>query len=160
MLTPSRTLFLTFLLVVPAFACGGAQQSRSSTGFSGLPGNNAGSGIVLSGPALNEYRGTLLQFLYTRISGMVVDYGSPPCPSVQLRGRKSIMGSNSPVVYVDGARTANSCILEMLSTTDINRVEVYPMGITHRPGYESSANGLILVFMLDGSVREASERGR
>lgn len=35
--------------------------------------NNAGSGIVFSGPKLREYRGTLLAFRYALISGMVVD---------------------------------------------------------------------------------------
>lgn len=160
MLTPSRTLLLAFLLLVPAFACGGPLQSRSATGFSGLPGNNAGSGIVLSGPELANHGGTLLDFLYVRISGMVVDFGSQPCPSIELRGRKSIFGSNSPVVYVDGARATNSCILEMLFTGDIRSVEVYPMGITHRPGYAAHPNGLILVFVHDGSVLDVSERGR
>ena len=103
---------------------------------------------------------TLLDFLYTRISGMVVDYGSRPCPSIQLRGRKSLFGSNSPVVYVDGVRTANSCVLDMLYTWDISRVEVYPMGVSNRPGYEAHPNGLILVFIHDGSVSNTSERAR
>lgn len=160
MLTPSRTLFLTFLLLVPAFACGGPLQSRSATGFSGLPGNNAGSGIVFSGPDIREHGGTLLAFLYARISGMVVDYRSQPCPSIQLRGRKSLFGSSNPAVYVDGARAANSCVLNMLSTWDISRVEVYPMGVSHRPGYKAHPNGLILVFVHDGSVPEVSKRDR
>ena len=51
----------------------------------------------------------------------------------------------------------------MVSTWDISRVEVYPMGVSHRPGYEAHSNGLILVFVsfvfvLDGSVPEASKR--
>ena len=160
MRTRSRTLFLTFLLLAPAFSCAGPQQSRSVAGVSPSPGNNAGSGRVFSGPELREYGGTLLAFLYARISGMVVDYGSQPCPSVQLRGRKSLFGSNDPGVYVDGARTANICVLEMLSTWDISRVEVYPMGVSNRPGYVAHPNGLILVFVQDGSVPEVSERDR
>jgi hypothetical protein len=91
---------------------------------------------------------------------MVVNYGSQPCPSVQLRGRKSLYGSSDPVVYVDGTRTVNSCVLEMLSTWDINRVEVYPMGVSNRPGYAANPNGLILVFMHDGSVPGVSKRDR
>ena len=149
--TRCRTSCLVLLLLVSVLACGGPRQSRSARGFSGLPGNNAGAGIVLSGPDLREHRGSLLAFLYGRISGMVVDFRAQPCPSVELRGRKSIFGSNSPLVYVDGVRTANSCILEMLSTDDLSRVEVYPMGVTHRPGYDGSPNGLILVFVRDGS---------
>lgn len=160
MLTPFRTLCLTFLLLVPAFGCAGPRQSGSGTGFSGLPGNNPGSGIVFSGQEMRDHRGTLLEFLYPRISGMVVDYRSQPCPSIELRGRRSLFGSNDPVIYLDGARAANSCILNMLYTGDIRSVEVYMMGITHRPGYEASPNGLILVFALDGSVSGASERSR
>ena len=161
MLAPSRTLFLTFLLLAPTFACGGAaRQSRSATGSSRLPGNNAGSGIVFSGPDMQEHGGTLLAFLSPRISGMVVDFGSQPCPGIQMRGQKSLFGSSDPVVYVDGVRTANSCVLQMLSTRDIMSVEVYPMGLSHRPGYEAHPNGLILVFMNDGSVPEVSNRDR
>ena len=160
MCTPSRTLFLTLLLLVPVFSCAAPQQSRSVVGASPSPRNSTGSGIVFSGPELREYGGTLLAFLYARISGMVVDHGSQPCPSVQLRGRKSLFGSNDPVVYVDGARTANICVLEMLSTWDISRVEVYPMGVSNRPGYVAHPNGLILVFVQDGSVPEVSRRER
>jgi hypothetical protein len=116
-------------------------------GVSALPGDNTTSGVVLSGPDLYEHGGTLLAFLYGRVSGMAVDYTSIPCPSVQLRGRKSFFGSSDPIVYVDGARTANSCVLEMLHTRDLTRVEVYPMGVSNRPGYEAHPNGLILVFV-------------
>ena len=154
MLAPSRTLFLTFLLLAPTFACGGAVRLR--TGSSGVPGNNAGSGIVFSGPDMQEHGGTLLAFLSPRISGMVVDFRSQPYPGIQMRGQKSLFGSSAPVVYTDGARTANSCALQMLSTRDIMSVEVYPMGLSHRPGYAAHPNGLILVFMDDGSVPEGS----
>lgn len=160
MRTQSRTLFLTFLLLVPASSCAGTQQSRSVAGVSPSPGNNAGSGRVFSGPDLREHGGTLLAFLYPRISGMVVDYDSQPCPSVQLRGRKSLFGSSDPLVYVDGVRTADTCVLDMLSTWNINRVEVYPMGVSHRPGYQAHPNGLILVFVHDGSVPGVSKRDR
>ena len=165
MSTSSRTFFFTLLLLVPllvpALSCAGPQQSPFVVaGVSPSAGNNAGSGIVFSGPDIRDYRGTLLAFLYGRISGMVVDYASQPCPSVQLRGRKSLFGSSDPVVYVDGARAANSCVLEMLSTRDISRVEVYPMGVSNRPGYQVHPNGLILVFVLDGSVPGVPKRDR
>ncbi len=157
---PSRTLFFTFLLLVPVFSCVGPQQSRSVAGVSPPPGNNGGSRRVFSGPELREHGGTLLAFLYPRISGMVVDYRQQPCPSVQLRGRKSLYGSSDPVVYVDGARTADTCVLDMLSTWNIHRVEVYPMGVSHRLGYQAHPNGLILVFVHDGSAPGVSKRDR
>ena len=159
-MSTSRTLFLTLLLLVPVLSCAVSRELPSGERTSPSLGNNAGSGMVFSGPEMREYRGTLLAFLYPRISGMVVNYGSSLCPSIKFRGQKSLFGSNDPVVYVDGVRTANSCILEMLSTSDISRVEVYPMGVSHRPGYEANPNGLILVFVLDGSVPEGSRRDR
>jgi len=88
-------------------------------------------------------------FLYTRVAGMVVE-NDGPCPELRMRGQRSLVGSNSPIVYVDGARTVNTCVLDMLHTTDLRRVEVYPMGVVNRPGYEANPNGLILVFLRDG----------
>ena len=142
---------LGVILAVLTAACGGGSYSPATSGVLAPEGRSV-SGVVLSGPDLAEHGGTLLNFLYSRISGMVVDYASQPCPSVQIRGRKSMFGSSDPVVYVDGARTANSCVLEMLHTRDLSRVEVYPMGVSNRPGYEAHPNGLILVFMHDGPL--------
>lgn len=157
MIKPARTC-LSLLLAVAATACGSAPASETPAGAQPLPGNNSTSGMVLTGPDLYEYGGSLLPYLYARIPGMSVDYGSPVCPRVQMRGRRSITGSNDPIVYVDGARTSNSCVLADLHTRDLSRVEVYPMGVTNRPGYEAHPNGLILVFLRDG--RESDVRSR
>lgn len=145
----ARTSLLALITVSAVSACAPAQKTRAAAGVSDLPGRNNTAGYVLSGPSLQDHGGTLLAFLFSRISGMQVDYSTIPCPSVQIRGRKSMFGSNDPVVYVDGARTANSCVLEQLLTRDLQRVEVYPMGVSNKPGYEAHPNGLILVFSLD-----------
>jgi hypothetical protein len=157
MITPARTSLLV-LLTAAATACGTAPASESTSGRTSLPGNNSTSGTVLTGPDLYEHGGTLLRYLYARIPGMTVDYGSPVCPRVHIRGRKSIMGSSDPIVYVDGARTANSCILADLHTRDLSRVEIYPMGVSNRPGYEAHPNGLILVFLRDGTEPDMRSR--
>lgn len=159
MLSHARFSLLA-LTAVAVTACGAPRQRSDVTaGQAPLPGNNTTGGLVLTGPDLYEHGGTLLAFLYGRVSGMVVDYSpGQPCPSVQIRGRKSLIGPSDPVVYVDGARTANSCVLEMLDTRDLTRVEVYPMGVTNRPGYESHPNGLILVFQRDGSELTSNPR--
>lgn len=149
---------LLALLTLAITACSTPQErTEPIAGVSPLGGVNTTSGVVLSGPDLYEHGGTLLAFLYARIAGMSVDYSSQPCPNVQIRSRKSLLGSNSPIVYVDGARAANSCVLEMLHTRDLSSVEVYPMGVSNRPGYEAHPNGLILVFVRDG-LRERSPR--
>lgn len=146
----ARSSVLVLLTLAAAAACAPAQKSRAAAGVSDLPGRNNAAGYVLSGRSLREHGGTLLAYLYGRISGMEVDYSAIPCPSVAMRGRKSLFGSTDPVVYVNGARTANSCVLEELRTRDLQRVEIYPMGVANKPGYEAHPNGLILVFLLDG----------
>jgi len=146
------------LLAGSASACGGGTYTRVAEGDGPSPGNHGANGVVLSGDALGDHGGNLLSFLFMRVSGMTVDRSTYPCPSIKLRGQKSLFGSNSPIIYVDGIRTANSCVLEMLHTRDLTRVEVYPMGVSLRPGYEAHPNGLILVFVKDGSEPVASQR--
>ena len=73
-----------------------------------------------------------------KLSHSALSYASPTEP---IEGR-------TPIVYVDGARAIDTCILESLRTQDVESVELYPMGFTSRPGYASHAHGLILVFLL------------
>lgn len=156
--TRSRSLLIA-LSAVTVSACGAGPHSASTAGIAPVQGRNSASGIILSGPALREHNGTLLTFLYSRVSGMVVERNGP-CPDVQLRGRRSYVGSNSPIVYVDGTRTANSCALDMLYTADLSRVEVYPMGVPNKPGYEAHPNGLILVFLRNGPDADENDLRR
>jgi hypothetical protein len=147
MRAPRPILSVVLILIAATGGCGGGTDADV---LPPRPANHGAAGRVLEGRDLYEHGGTLLAYLYTRVSGMVVDFGQQPCPRVQLRGRKSLIGSTDPIVYVDGARAANSCVLEMLSTRDLSRVEIYPMGVSNRPGYEAHPNGLILVFVRDG----------
>ena len=57
-----------------------------------------------------------------------------------------LAGLTEPEVYVDGLRGADTCILNNLVVSDVRRVEVYSQGVTGRPGYVTSARGLILIF--------------
>ena len=158
MLSPARSSLLA-LLTLAISACGSAPpMEETSAGVGNLRGNNVAGGMVIDGPDLYENNGPLLRFLYARVPGMSVDYTSPVCPRVHLRGRKSLFGSSDPIVYVDGARTANVCILDDLLTRDLSRVEVYPMGVTNRPGYEAHPNGLILVFVRNGTETTVKSR--
>lgn len=155
---PSIGFVGTVLILGATVGCGGGRYTSVAKDDALAPGNHGANGVVLAGAALEDHGGTLLSFLFMRMSGMTVDRSTYPCPSIQLRGRKSLFGSNSPIIYVDGVRTANSCVLEMLNTRDLTRVEVYPMGVSLRPGYEAHPNGLILVFVKDGSEPRASQR--
>jgi hypothetical protein len=69
------------------------------------------------------------------------------CPLIELRGRDSVEGSNDPDVYVDGTRSTDTCPLVMIQAMQTERIEVYPLGMTSRPGYPSSGHGLILIFL-------------
>jgi len=77
----------------------------------------------------------------------VSDWSRNHCPLVQLRGKDSLAGSSEPDVYVDGTRTADTCPLVTLQAAETRRIEVYPQGVTSRPGYPSSGHGLILIFV-------------
>ena len=69
------------------------------------------------------------------------------CPLLELRGKDSVEGTNNPDVYVDGPRTSDTCPLVTIQAVQTGRIEVYPLGMTSRPGYPSSGHGLILIFL-------------
>jgi hypothetical protein len=133
---------LTVLLAGAGLAgCWGAQSARS-----GAPAERAGNAIVISFEQIQGGGASLLRLVRHRVASMQVRE-TTGCPDVTLRGAKSIHSVSVPSVYVDGQRAANTCILEMLNTNDVQRVEVYPGGVTHRAGYHANGAGLILVFM-------------
>lgn len=148
-------LVAALVVVVVTAACAGAPARHEPVaGYAPLPGDNPSAGLVLSGPDLQEHDGNLLDFLTSRVSGLSVDDGGFPCPRVDIRGRKSLIGASDPGIYVDGVRAANTCVLQMMSTRAVKRVEVYPMGVSSRPGYKNHPNGLILIFLDAGSPRD------
>lgn len=103
--------------------------------------------IVLVGAALQDGRGSVLDAMAGKIPNFRFRRTRSECPQIALRSSVSTRSISSPQVYVDGARSTDTCILDTLSTGDVQRVEVYPQGFTTRPGYGRNANGLILVFM-------------
>lgn len=105
-----------------------------------------GVATVIDENALESAGGDVLNVLPSYVTGMRVRR-TDNCPEISMRGTRSFFNSNNPVVYVDGTRTGNTCILETLVPTDVERIEIYPMGVTTRPGYRNNPNGLILVFM-------------
>lgn len=106
-----------------------------------------GGAIILTGTALTDGPGTVLAALSGKVPNFKVRRRTGQCPQITLRGHTSFEGLESPYVYVDGTRAMDTCVLETLQTGDVERVEVYPQGVTTRPGYGTQATGLILVFM-------------
>ena len=104
-----------------------------------------GAGFVITGSALEDGPGNLLETLVGKIPNFRIQRNSGGCPIIHLRGAVGLQGN--PHVYVDGTRTTDTCVLTSLRTVDVSRIEVYPMGFTTRPGYGTHAHGLILVFM-------------
>lgn len=94
----------------------------------------------------------LLDAMRGRFRGMIVREDGEACPRITFRGVRSLKGENSPAVYVDGARAADTCILTTLSTRDVERIEAYSSGIAPRPPYQAHPNGLILVFLQRAST--------
>ena len=112
----------------------------------------AGAAITIVGEQLWNQGGDLMTVVKNRVSSMQIRRSrTAPCPEITIRGRKSVQGPSDPRIYVDGTPAVNTCILEMLNPINIERVEVYPSGISRRPGYFADPNGLILVFSRNGA---------
>ncbi|HEX7119061.1 MAG TPA: Plug domain-containing protein [Longimicrobiales bacterium] len=124
--------------------CQGASWSGRKTGPDSA--SSPGGGTVLTAKEIGDGMESLLQVMHRRIPGLEVRDHSP-CPAISLRGQNTAPGITEPAVYVDGARATNTCVLSGLTAADVERVEIYPMGVTPRGGYATNAHGLILVFM-------------
>jgi len=144
-------LLRTRRIVIPALVlllggCAGLQSPERSTRTGGGV-ENTGGATIISGVALAESGGSVLDALRGRIPGMKIRPHLDQCPQISLRSHVSFQSEVNAQVYVDGTRAADTCILQTLRTDDVESVEVYPMGVTKRPGYATHAHGLILIFM-------------
>ncbi|MBT8398670.1 MAG: hypothetical protein HKO65_07985 [Gemmatimonadetes bacterium] len=144
MVTLPRTLvFLGLTLLLSG--CAALQNPlRSNRTDGGI--RNEGGATIISGRALDEQRGTLLDTMEGRVPGMNVLRHVDQCPQVSLRSHVTFHSVVNPYVYVDGTRAIDTCILDMLTTDNVESIEIYPTGVTKRPGYSTHAHGLILVF--------------
>src|SRR5690606_8386698 len=88
----------------------------------------------------------LVTLIQSRVTNLQVRRNAQ-CPELEFRGRNSMMMSTPAGVYVNGQKTVNTCVLDLLDPRDVSLVEVYPAGVTNRPGYHATAGGLILVFL-------------
>ncbi|PYP01991.1 MAG: hypothetical protein DMD25_09370 [Gemmatimonadetes bacterium] len=141
------------LLALPLLVLGCATSrpfDRSTEpGGKPLPPTTAGS-VILTGEALSADPGRTVLDVIRRAMPQLRVSGSSQytrCPVLELRGKDSVAGSSNPDVYVDGTRTVDTCPLVTLQAMEARRIEVYPLGITPRPGYPSSSHGLILIFV-------------
>jgi hypothetical protein len=146
MKTPLIAL-LAGVFLTSTVACAGAPRSGSNP----PSGSRSGNVIAFSGTELS--RGTmLLESLAGRVRNMRVERRPGRCPDVTIRGQRTIMNPTYPLVYVDGTAFRETCILDQIRVSEIERVEIYPNGFTPRPGYRTSPYGLILVFLTAGTA--------
>ncbi|HEX6132574.1 MAG TPA: hypothetical protein VFZ24_01250 [Longimicrobiales bacterium] len=144
---PRPTLLVTVSAALILTSCTALRRDREN--MTGVAAENGG--LVLSGASLTDGRGDLLAAMMGKVPNFRVRRLKEQCPQITLRNAVSFQSYVNPHVYVDGARATDTCILESLQTNDVERVEVYPTGVTVRPGYGRHAHGLILVFMRDGT---------
>lgn len=103
------------------------------------------NGTVIDGEELRRGGGSLLRAIDRKVYSMEVRE-TAGCPAITMRGQKTVVTSSNPKVYLDGQPAMDTCILDQVRVHDVARVEVYPMGVTSRPGYLAHPHGLILVF--------------
>ncbi len=133
-----------------SLGCATSQPFDRSTEPGGRPLTTpTASTVVLEGDALSVDPGrTVLDAIRVVMPGLkVTGWTANRCPMVELRGTDSVAGHSDPDVYVDGTRTVDTCPLSTLPAMQAERVEVYPLGVTPRPGYSSRGHGLILIFL-------------
>jgi hypothetical protein len=118
--------------------------------------SRSGNAFVAEGEQLWQRKTDLLSVI-SKVSAVQIKRSSP-CPIITMRGQKTFLGSSDAFVYVDGAQAGNTCVLEMMRSEDVDRIEVYPMGVSNRPEYAPNPNGLILIFMR--TARSDSGAGR
>ena len=134
------------VLVLVLTSCGALRsEGRTLRTDGGV--RNEGGATILSGRALDDRRGSVLDSLQGSVPGVQIRKQRDQCPLVTLRSHVTFESVVNPMVYVDGTRAIDTCILEALRTDDVESVEIYPMGVTTRGGSATHAHGLILVFM-------------
>ncbi|MGH7552018.1 MAG: TonB-dependent receptor plug domain-containing protein [Longimicrobiales bacterium] len=125
---------------------------RNSAGDADTAGRSGGV-VVVTGRQLLSRGGNLLDALRGRVSNMRIERQQGRCPVIALRGQKTFVGSTNPNVYIDGTRMTDTCSLDQVQLVSIDRVEIYPGGISPPAGYSPAANGVIIVFLTGPPVR-------
>jgi len=138
-------------LSILALGCKTSRAYDRSNDPGGRPLSTTTTGsLIIKGRALSADPSlTVLDVIRHQMPQLHISGWTPytRCPMLQLRGMDSVEGKNDPDVYVDGTRTSDTCPLVTIQAVSTERIEVYPMGMTSRPGYPSSGHGLILIFL-------------
>ncbi|OLE74722.1 MAG: hypothetical protein AUG74_03540 [Bacteroidetes bacterium 13_1_20CM_4_60_6] len=146
----NRSVLPPFALSILLLNCTTSRPFDRSTEPGGRPTSTTGGAVIIRGQALSADPGrTILDAIRRAMPQLHVSSWSQysRCPNIELRGKDSVVGSSNPDVYVDGTRTVDTCPLVTIQASEARRIEVYPLGVTPRPGYPSGGHGLILIFV-------------
>jgi len=138
-----RTLFGCLVGVPLLYGCATNVSGRDA----GRPEPQSRRMLVIEEAQLTRRAGTLLSVMQSAAGPMEIRE-TPGCPEITIRGRKRFHGAATPSIYINGMHATNTCVLNDFLAVDVSRVEIYPSGVTSRPGYVNSADGLILVFLV------------
>ena len=140
--SPFALLAFAGTVLVSCSGCASTPASGSRTT------DGIGNAIVVGDESFGSGSGSILSVLQNHVRGMSVAQ-TDDCPHIVLRaGARSQVAE--ALVYVDGQRMSDTCILDGLNLESVDHIEVYPSGVTQRPGYHSNSGGLILVFTKNG----------
>ena len=121
-------------------ACSTRQASEKQTGTANT------SAIVIPG---SEIAGSALQAIRTRIPAARISTAGT-CPRIEFRGARSLNNQPEPSIYVDGTLMGDTCALNAIFGSDIDRIEVYPSGDTPNASVRRNPSGVILIFRVRG----------
>jgi hypothetical protein len=103
---------------------------------------SSGSAIIIRGADIS---GNALQAIRTRIPSIRVS-DSGGCPQIAFRGNVSFQNQPNPTVYIDGTLIADTCALTSVSSTELDRVEVYTSGDTPYASIRRNPAGVIIIY--------------
>ena len=126
-------------------ACAGRSHPATSADTIRPQTRQAGGAVIITSAILQQRSRTLLGVMREQLPFLEVEDASP-CPDIYLRGHSTVETPSNPAIYVDGQRSTNTCVLEMMNSLDVNRIEVYPSGVPRNAAYPVSPYGLILIF--------------
>jgi hypothetical protein len=138
-----KALFGCLVVLPLLYGCATSVSGRDA----GRPEAQSRGMLVIEEAQLARRAGTLLSVMQYAAGPMEIRETSG-CPEITLRGKKRFHGAAAPSIYVNGMHATNTCVLSDFLAADVRRVEIYPSGVTSRPGYVNSADGLILVFLV------------
>lgn len=132
-----RTKAAIPVVVCCVLAACGARSRQSDTD---APSN--GSAIIIRSA---EISGNVLQAMRTKIPSIRIS-STAGCPQIAFRGNVSLHNQPNPTVYIDGTLIADTCALQSVSATELDRVEVYTSGDTPYASIRRNPAGVIIIY--------------